>query len=284
MEHVEAAPRRARPKPRSPRVTFTEVPKYWLGGSPAMTHVANGVNLLFPAGERFFVRAVRRYAEKIDDPDLRDRAKGFYGQEGRHAQMHERFFDALRGHGYPVDAILERYERVAYGVIEKIFPPILHLSTTAALEHFTAILAEDALSGPVLTVADPAMRRLLAWHAMEELEHKDVAFDVLARVNPSYAVRVAGLAIGAACLAGFWLDITRQLAAHDGMSLRQLAREVRRIEKRGHAPKPVARRVFLRGIREYLRRDFHPCDRDHETLVDEARRRLAEEGVIDASP
>lgn len=266
--------------PRSPRVGFREVPRHWLGGEPAATHVVNAVNLLFPAGERFFVRSVRRYMDRIHDPELLDRVKGFFGQEGRHAQMHERFFEQLRAQGYPVDDILERYERFAYGFIERASPEILSLSVTVALEHFTAILAEDALDGPVLDLADPAMRQLLAWHAMEELEHKDVAFDVLQTVNPSYFVRIAGMALGAACLAGFWIHITKQLAEHDGSSLASVAHRMRRLGKRGHPGTTIGSRVFLRGVREYLRPGFHPRDKDHGALVAKALARLAAEGVI----
>lgn len=164
---------------RTPRVGFDEVPRHWLAGSAAATHLANGVNLLFPAGERFFVRSVRHYLPYLErDPanaGLAARVRGFFGQEGRHAQAHERFFETLRAQGYPIDGFLARYERVAYGLIEKASPPALRLATTVALEHFTAILAEDALSDDSaagLAAAHPAMRALLEWHAVEEIEHK----------------------------------------------------------------------------------------------------------------
>lgn len=170
---------------RTPRVSFDDVPRHWLAGSAAATHIANGANLLFPAGERFFVRAVRHYLPELEkDParaELSARVRGFFGQEGRHAQAHERFFDRLRAQGYPIDDFLARYEKVAYGLIERASPPALRLATTVALEHFTAILAEDAIGGGAagLAFAHPAVRQLLEWHALEEIEHKAVAFDVL---------------------------------------------------------------------------------------------------------
>src|SRR5436190_20369306 len=106
------------PIPRTPKVAFGDVPRHWFAGSRAATHVANAVNLLFPAGERFFVRSVRHYSHRVS-PALAAQVKGFFGQEGRHAQAHERFFDTLREQGYPIDWILERYENAAYEVIEK---------------------------------------------------------------------------------------------------------------------------------------------------------------------
>ena len=51
---------------------------------------------------------------------------------------------------------------------------------TAALEHFTATLAEMILSDPEARdmFGDETVKNLFLWHALEEAEHKAVAFDV----------------------------------------------------------------------------------------------------------
>src|SRR3546814_12459444 len=49
---------------------------------------------------------------------------------------------------------------------------------TCALEHFTAILANAVLSDPAhLVGADTEAQRMWRWHAVEEIEHKAVAYD-----------------------------------------------------------------------------------------------------------
>jgi hypothetical protein len=199
-------------RPRDPQVTFdATIPRHWIADSPSATHVANGVNLLFPAGERFFVRAVHHFVDRVDDPDLRAQLRGFFGQEGRHARAHEDFFKTLRAQGYEIDRFLAFYERFAYGFLEPLFSPEMRLASTAAAEHFTAILAEGAFrDGGLLSAAHPMMRRLLLWHASEEIEH----------------------------------------------------------------------RVFVRGIRQYVRRDFHPLQNDVDAL---AERWLEEAGLAAAS-
>jgi len=282
---------------RAPSLGFDEVPRRWYANSVGATQLSNGVNLLFPAGERFFVRSVRHYLPELERlAALADEARraeleallvqvrGFFGQEGRHAQAHERFFDALRAQGYDVDAVLAAYERVAYGVIEKHAPFALRLSVTVALEHFTAILAEDALDGDALVGAHPSMRKLLEWHAVEEVEHKSVAFDVLRAVRPGYLLRMAGLALGATVLAAFWVQATRALLAQDGLSFREGMRDLKALERRvaaeGRAPRSLARGVFLRGIREYVRPGFHPGGVDHGPTVARALERLTRDGVI----
>ncbi|MDF2696663.1 MAG: hypothetical protein K0S65_5046 [Labilithrix sp.] len=274
-------------RPRAPHLGFEGVPRHWFAGSRAATQLSNGVNLLFPAGERFFIRSVRHYLDRLS-PDLAAQVKGFFGQEGRHAQAHERLFETLRLQGFDIDTLLERYENLAFAKIEKAAPPPLRLAVTVALEHFTAILAEDALSSDVLAEAAPEIRRLLEWHAVEELEHKAVAFDVLSHVAPSYALRMAGMVLATLTLAGFWIWATGELLRQDGSSLMEARKELAELRaaaaKRGgaHVMDPIGTRVFWRGIREYLKPGFHPMDRDHSELIAAALKRLAAEGVVSA--
>lgn len=252
------------PRPRSPGVDLdAPVPRHWFGGNAVATHIANGVNLLFPAGERFFVRSVNHYLDSVQDPALRAQIKGFFGQEGRHAKEHERFFAQLEAQGYDVARFLRVYERVAYGVIERIAPPALRLSATAACEHFTAIMAENALRHGILDYAHPTMRALFLWHAAEEIEHRAVAFDVLRAVHPSYALRVAGMAVSATLLAGFWVAATVSLLLQE----RDLPRGRMRDEWRVARQRRKEQAVFLRGIREYLRPGFHPSQKDTDRLA-----------------
>src|SRR5215831_15345993 len=159
--------------PRDLDVDFSAVPRRWLANSATATAIANGVNLLFPHGERFFVRSVNHFVDQIDDPELRAAIKGFFGQEGRHAHAHDRFNQILRAQGYEIDRFLDSYKRLS-SWLEAHTPAKLNLAVTAAAEHFTAILAEGAFTRNVLDTAAPEMRQLLAWHAAEEIEHKAV--------------------------------------------------------------------------------------------------------------
>jgi len=255
--------------PRKVRFPFDPdvVPKRWLADNIVVTQIVNGVSLLFPAGERFFVRSVKRYLDRVDDPELREQIRGFFGQEGRHAHEHERHAEMLEAQGYELRAFLADFER-SLKWLETRFPESLSLAGTAAAEHYTAIMAEDAFSdGAFLNDAHPVMRELLLWHAAEEIEHKAVAFDVLASEEPSYALRMAGLFMATVVLGYWWQRATRMLLKQDGLSGRDALRELAKLgdvgERRG-----ILRHVFLRGIREYMRRDFHPWDNDNMALVE----------------
>jgi uncharacterized protein len=248
--------------PRDLDVDFTKVPRHWMANHPTATAIANGVNLLFPHGERFFVRSVKHFLDRIDDPALRAAIKGFFGQEGRHAHAHDRFNAILEGQGYQVDEFLDRYKRLS-DWLEARTPPKLRLAVTAAAEHYTAILAEGAFTRNTLDAAAPEMRALLAWHAAEEIEHRAVAFDVLKQIDPSYALRMAGLIYATVTLGGFWIWAAVMLMRQD-----RRARGAAR--KPGRLPRdPIVRRVFLRGIRQYIARDFHPSDNPIDQIASE---------------
>lgn len=291
---MSAAARTVAPIPRSPTFSFDRgssaagadeaIPRHWLGGHALGTHIANGVNLLFPAGERFFIRSVRHY---LDNPawaqpgspedqaaleELRRQARGFFGQEGWHAQAHERFFQVLEGQGYSLQSFLRVYQAIAYGFIERVAPRKLSLSVTAACEHFTATLAEQALTDGVLQNAHPTVRALLLWHAAEEIEHKAVAFDVLQRVSRSYALRVTGLGVASLLLVSFWWSATLMLLAQDLRkgSLRlghgRMSEELQ-VLRRLRQQRQARGGGLLRGVMTYLRRDFHPDQQDNRALA-----------------
>lgn len=252
------------PTPRKLDVDLTQIPRHWLAGNPAATAISNGINMLFPHGERFFVRSVHHYLDQIEDPELRAQVKAFFKQEGHHASAHDDFNAVLKAQGFAIDRFLDRYKRITTWLEERM-PAALNLAGTAAAEHYTAILADGAFSKGVLDELHPAVQQLMAWHAAEEIEHKAVAFDVLQQVAPSYAVRMAGLAYATVMLGMFWAWATTMLLRQEKLGLRETLRQLRAMRKRD----PVIRRVFVAGIRQYIRRDFHPRQIANEHLAAE---------------
>lgn len=248
------------------------IPRYWLGGSLLGTHIANGLNLVFPAGERFFVRSVNHYLGEIEDPALRDRVRRFFGQEGQHAKEHERFFAILREQGLDLDTFLDAYQKIGYDWLEPKVSPKLRLSITVALEHFTAVFAEHALRADFLTLHSPkVVSELLLWHACEEIEHKDVAFDVLRAVDDDYALRIAGLVAATLLLIGFWSFATATLLRQEpSLQIERLAREGRRaIADRQLGGQKLAHAFFT-----YLAPDFHPSQVPNQALAREYLERI----------
>jgi predicted metal-dependent hydrolase len=255
---------------RKVHLPFDEnIPRHWFGDNAVQTHIFNGLNLVFPDGERFFVRAVMDHADRIHDPELRAQIKGFVGQEGWHAHEHERYFATMREQGYRIDGFLDRFRKFAQWT-NKYLPGSFRLAVTAGAEHYTATLGVFALTGGRLPEAHPVMRQLITWHAVEEIEHKAVAFDVLRAVNPSYALRIAGFLFATVALAGWTVSALRMLLRQDGIDKAEAKAMLLELERRDRGR---MRRALRDGFRAYFRRDFHPSDVDDMEI---ARAQLAE--------
>ncbi len=158
-------------------ITGTQL-RDWHPMGPHVSQHLNALSLFFPEGEKFFIDSVRHYRHQITDPKLQSEVKGFIGQEAMHGREHRAYNQALADAGYPA-VELERKAVKQLELGRKLLPPSGQLAATIALEHFTAILAEVLLSDDdFLADAPPKMAALWRWHAIEETEHKAVAFDV----------------------------------------------------------------------------------------------------------
>ncbi|MDX6742237.1 metal-dependent hydrolase [Actinocorallia sp. A-T 12471] len=159
-------------------------------GDLVMSHVVAVLSATFPPGEDFFIRSVQHYSDRITDPELKRQVKVFIGQEVVHGREHDALNQALRKMGYPthwVDAFVKR----TMALSTRFLPPRVALGHTAALEHYTATLAECLLTDPraQALLGESKVRDILLWHALEEAEHKAVAFDVYRAVGGSERMR-----------------------------------------------------------------------------------------------
>lgn len=251
------------------------IPRHWVAGNALATHVFNAMNLTFPEGERFFIRSVNDHLDAVRDPELRAQVRGFVGQEAMHGLEHERYFDVLRAQGYEIDRFLDRFRRI--GRLLDRLPASVRIAITAGAEHYTAAFGHFAFQDPLLREAHPTMRRLIYWHATEEVEHKAVAFDVMQAAGVSYFVRILGFAIATILLFGLTATGTRMLLRQDGLDRRAVARLHRQLEARGDR---TIRQRMRRRVLDYLRRDFHPNEIDDLAVAHE---RLREIGLATAS-
>ena len=149
--------------------------RHWLGGDPVATAFYDALSATFPLGERFFMDSVRRHGH-LAGPRLAEQIAGFLAQEAVHSREHVFFNRRIADQGYDVAAMEARTQaRLAF---VRTRPPLVQLAATVALEHFTAILAHALLSDPRhMDRAGSEARAMWRWHALEEIEHKAVAFD-----------------------------------------------------------------------------------------------------------
>ena len=260
------APRKVPTRRMSFEESLAQVPKHFAtDDNIILSHLAAALSSLFPDGEEFFVRSVRRLRDQVTDPELKRQVAGFIGQEAVHGREHRAFNDRLDQLGYPT----KLYERITNRTLtwrERIMSPRSNLAATAALEHFTATLAELVLSNPEVRdlFGDPAVRDLFVWHALEESEHKAVAFDVYKAVGGSERTRVLTMNV---MRFGFVTGLVLQVVAsvlgdRDAYDLRRLRRDWKAVRR-----SPLLKKQLWLALRDYNRPDFHPDDRDTTALV-----------------
>lgn len=242
---------------------------HWLSGDPVGTAIFNALSLTFPDGERLFMDAVRHYRPQLQGKLLED-VRGFIAQEAIHSREHHILNQLIDREKYPVAEIeAEIGERIAFS---RSRGPMAMLISTIALEHFTAMMAEmHALHIDLFDGTAPGIERLWRWHAMEETEHKAVAYDVYLEVTRSWSPfrRYFRRCMAMALIGYFFTKNISRYAA-------------RLLEADGYAPEAALKAVkdyvwrkpglFRRGWKTYLawfRPGFHPWDSDTRPLVAE---------------
>ena len=255
---------------RDRRFGREDKPRWWLNGDPVATAWLNSLSATFPRGEAFFVESVRTFREGVP-PRLAAEIRAFVAQEVNHSREHVAFNRAAVDAGYDLSAIdrhVAEWIETARGR-----PAIVSLAATIALEHFTAMMAHQFLSRPeYLAGADPESAAMWRWHAIEEIEHKGVAYDPFLHATRHLSRwrrwRIKSLVM---------LKVTRdfvgnrmrdalRLLAQDGLTGPRMRW---RLVVHLFGPQGVLRRIFPAWIAYFLP-GFHPWNHDDRALIAKA--------------
>lgn len=272
-----------KPAVRARRIRFSyptgSLERHFVRGDLLMSHIVAHLSATFPEGEDFFIRSVRHFADQVTDPELKSQIQGFIGQEVTHGREHRALNERLHQMGYPSRRI-DRGTRMDLAAFERRLSPLTCLAITAALEHFTAVLAETLLTDErAQELLGPSeVRAMLLWHAIEESEHRSVAFDVYQAVGGSERRRIWTMRI-------IRLTFTLNVAFFATVSLLQdrasyhPVRLFRSLARLRHSP--FISRAVLARLRAYTRPGFHPDDIDNTALLEHWTAELfGERGVL----
>jgi predicted metal-dependent hydrolase len=237
--------------------------RWWQGGDPVATAFYNALSITFPKGEAFFIRSVRFFANEAP-PALRSEIQAFCRQEAFHTREHAEFNRQVEAAGF----VLSDFEPKLVRAMEQ--PALMQLLITVSLEHFTAIIAHALLSDPRhLADASPASRAMWRWHAMEEIEHKAVAYDTflwVTRDMPASARWKLRCRVMVGVSLRFFLGRRRTalaLLAQDGLDT---PANRRRLDRFLWLSPGLYRQIAL-GWLGYFVPGFHPWRRDDRKLL-----------------
>jgi len=261
---------------RRPNVDLAHanVDRWIVPGDPITSHYLAALSSVFPNGEDFFVASVRNFRGSIEhDPLLRQKVKGFIGQESVHGQQHRAFNSRLAELGYPA----VRFDAGLLQVSKRLqrLPKSIQLAITSASEHFTSVLAHMVLNDEQTRATlfpSEEFELLMTWHALEELEHKDVAFDLFTEVSGNYGVRLLGILFAAV---GFGSVVVGGYARALFLDRRVVDRKAWKQFRYNFAHQEMVGRKAHRMLLQYVRPSFHPRDLDTDALVNEWRLRLS---------
>jgi hypothetical protein len=255
---------------RTRRIAFAypsgSLDRHYVQGDLVMSHVVAVLSGLFPEGEDSFIRSVRYYAPDITDPELKTQVAGFIGQEVTHGREHRALNDKLREMGYPTRLV----DRFTYALMIRFgarLPRKFQLAVTSALEHYTATIAEHLLSKPEAQalLGDNEVRSVLLWHALEESEHKTVAFEVFRAVGGSERLRINTMRLVNTLFVPIVIGLTAISLAGDPAAYNPV-RLVRSLLRLRHSP--FLTKEMLEHIRAYNKVGFHPDDFDATALLE----------------
>lgn len=242
-------------------LTTDDIPKYWMAGDPFRSRLVDAVQATFPDGERYFIASVMAYKNDVEDAELKAEMRDFAQQEGQHGRVHTDFNDRLARQGVNIKAFTKHTQKLTNYRL-KHYSRSYNVALTAALEHFTAMLAELFFAKKyVMADADERVKAMLAWHAIEEMEHKAVAFDVMRKVaKVGYFKRCLAMTHATVSFMLFVMIAPWFMLKMDGLSFTQRVKQYAKGTGWMFGPRKGVFFRMLGMIAHYYRPGFHPND------------------------
>ncbi|MCJ8146146.1 metal-dependent hydrolase [Acinetobacter sp. A3.8] len=235
-----------------------DIPRFWFGDDPFRTRIFDALSLTFPEGERYFIESVRLFRDKIEDPELQQKVKDFIRQEAQHGIAHDKMNDLMKEQGMPLDQFTTMLKKIFKFELTKRSPQY-NIAMTAAAEHLTALMAHTFYNyKETLEDAHPYARALFAWHSIEEMEHRDVAFDVMKQVGEvPETTRKFALAFTTVMMFGFTMYRANIMLDHDGFSRRERFNMFRKGLPWFFGKQGIMTRMRSEYF-DWFKKDFHP--------------------------
>lgn len=227
----------------------------------------------FPAGEGEFIKSVKLFENQIKDPKLKAEVQDFAHQEAHHSLQHRQINKMFDDIGYETGQLNDFFKAELKKREEK-WSPQKRLARTVSAEHVTAVMAHHALTHPEHMAHFPeSFRNLFLWHAIEEIEHKSVAFDVYQEcvgdrklLNRQYKIFTR-------------FEFPFNVWMSSRFLLKQLGHKVSWADRKGLWNSLYGEGGLISDMRglykQFLTPDFHPWDHDDSELVSQWKEKLA---------
>lgn len=168
---------------------------HWNKVRPEFSQMVNAASIAMPYLEPYLVKTMRQARPLITDPQLAGELDLYCGQESAHYRQHRRFNDELKALARePVEAS-EAILDTDYAWLSANRSLRFNLAYAEGFESMALAIGHMLIKDRVFLFgnSETSVASLVLWHFVEELEHKNVTFDVFAHVSGSYFWRIVGL-------------------------------------------------------------------------------------------
>lgn len=241
--------------------------RHWIRGDAYATAFFNALSAVFPVGEAFMIESVRPWQKSLDGK-LAAEARTFIEQEAAHSREHAGMNRALINAGYDITVLDKAIRQFVNFFADR--SATTKVGATMCIEHITAIVAAELLKNDHhLEGAEAEMHRLWLWHAVEEVEHKAVAFDVWMHATRDWSAFrrwITRSAMMVSVSTTFFINRTRgqiELMRQDGVGWRTALPGLLRSGFR----KGGIGRAVLKPWAHFLKPGFHPWQIDDHALI-----------------
>lgn len=246
---------------------FDSANRHWVRRDPVASAFFNCLSAVFPCGESYMIASMHPFMNAVPEP-LASQIADFIEQEAGHSREHVSMNKYLVDGGYDIRP-LEKAIRGFVGMFRNR-GHIVRVGATMCIEHLTAIIASELLKNDHhLQGSDEQLREIWIWHAIEEIEHKAVAFDLwmyLTRDWSGFRRWITRSALLAVISTTFFYNRTRGqliLLSQDGIGpLRGFLAAIRSGFGKGGIG-----RLILPSWASFLKPGFHPWQYDDRHLV-----------------
>ena len=167
---------------------------HWNRKRPEFSQLVNAASLAMPYLEPYLIRTMRKARPLVREDALHREIDSYVAQEATHFRQHRKFNDELKARGYSSVDALEAKLDASYADIEATHSLAFNLAYAEGFESMALAIGQmliedrDYLFGG----SESGVASLVLWHFVEEIEHKNVAYDVFNHVAGGYFRRVHG--------------------------------------------------------------------------------------------
>ncbi|MFP6806395.1 MAG: metal-dependent hydrolase [Pseudomonadales bacterium] len=191
---------------------------HWNKSKPEFSQLVNAASFGMPYLEPYLIKTMREARSKITDERLKESLDLYVFQEAQHYQQHKKYNDQLAAR-YDCVASIEKVLADDYKRLGKEKSLRFNIAYAEGFEAMALVIGHMLINDREFLFggSDTSVASLVLWHFVEEIEHKNVTFEVFEHLDGTYRWRIFGLFYAATHIMSRTGQGYRQLLKEDGL-------------------------------------------------------------------